>query len=453
MTDPRRALPSVERLLSAPEIGTLLASTPRAVVVAAVRGALHDARVSGAAPPPDGWAAAVGARVRDATTASLRPVINATGIVLHTNLGRAPVAPMAIEAGVAAAGGYSTLELDLDDGTRGSRQAHCRDLLCELTGAEEALVVNNAAGALLLALAALAEGGRAVVSRGELIEIGGSFRLPDIIEKSGARLHEVGTTNRTHARDYESAVDPETRILLKVHRSNFALSGFTSEVSALEIARLAQQHGLQSVFDVGSGLLIDLAPWGLTGEPLAQAAVATGVDLVLFSGDKLLGGPQAGCVVGRRDAVQQLARHPIARAVRADKFTIGALAATLALYRDAEHARETIPTLRMLTCDADTLEAAAQALVAAMPPAAGATVMAGHGEVGGGSFPGVPLPTTLAALSPTTLAPAELQRRLRVNPPHVVARLERDRVLLDPRTILPGEDALVASAVAAALDG
>jgi len=453
MGDRRRALPSVERLLSLPEIRQLLDQTPRMVVVNEVRAALDQARAAGALPPADGWARAVADRVRAAMTASLRPVINATGVVLHTNLGRAPLAAAAIEAVLGAARGYSTLELDVEAGARGSRQVHCRSLLQELTGAEDALVVNNAAGALLLALTAIADGGSVIVSRGELIEIGGSFRLPEIAAESGAPLVEVGTTNRTHPSDYETAIDASTRLLLKVHRSNFRLSGFTSEVPLEEIARIAAAHAVRSAFDLGGGLLVDLTPWGLAGEPLVAECVATGVDLVLFSGDKLLGGPQGGILVGRRDVVEQLARHPVARALRADKLTLAGLAATLALYRDPRGALEAIPTLRMLTRSSADLEVAAQALAGQLPSAARAVVMAGEGEVGGGAFPGVTLPTSLVALSPAEPSAAELSRRLRVHPPHVVTRLDRDRVLLDPRTILPGEEARVAGAVAGALDG
>lgn len=451
MTDPRRRLPSVERLLRDPGVTALLRETPRAVVVAAARSAVADARAAGAAEPSGGWARAIAERVRLALQPSLRAVINASGVVLHTNLGRAPLARTAIDATLAASVGYSTLEYDLESGTRGSRQTHCRRLLLELTGAEDALVVNNAASALLLALTALADDGETIVSRGELIEIGGAFRLPEVIAASGTRLVEVGTTNRTHSRDYERAVTPATRMLLKVHRSNFEIRGFTAEVEADDVARLAAAAGVRSLYDVGSGLLADLRPWRLSGEPRLPEAIASGVDLVVCSGDKLLGGPQAGVILGRAAVLGLLRAHPVARAVRPDKLTLAALEATLALYRDAERARVEIPVLRMLTATEEELREAASELADALPDDAGAELREGVGEVGGGAFPGTRLPTTLVALRPAGVSVTDLAARLRAHPPHVVARVEDERVVLDPRTLLPGQGPLVVRAVAAAL--
>src|SRR6266436_4942802 len=302
-TDPRRQLPSIDALLAAPAVTQLLATHPRALVVKAARAAVDEARVNGGTAPADGWDAAVRAAVRRLAVPSLAPVINATGVVLHTNLGRAPLAPAAIAAITRIAQGYSALEYDLGRGTRGSRHAICRALLKELTGAEDALVVNNAAGALLLALSALARDGEAIVSRGELVEIGGAFRIPDIMARSGATLVEVGTTNRTHRKDYEAALTPRTRVVMKVHRSNFQLTGFTAEVPAREIAAVARGAAAASLFDLGSGLLRDLSPWGLSGEPTVGEALTSGVDAVVFSGDKLLGGPQAGILLGRTASI------------------------------------------------------------------------------------------------------------------------------------------------------
>ena len=380
---------------------------------------------------------------------SLAPVINATGVVLHTNLGRAPLAPAAIAALTRVAEGYAALEYDLDRGARGSRHAHCRALLVELTGAADALVVNNAAGAVLLALSALARGGEAIVSRGELVEIGGSFRIPDIMARSGTTLVEVGTTNRTHLKDYESALTPHSRLLLKVHRSNFQLSGFTADVDARELGELARARAVPCLYDLGSGLLLDLAPWGLTGEPTVAEAVASGAEVITFSGDKLLGGPQAGILLGSEAAIAACRADPLARAVRADKLTLAALEATLALYRDPETARREIPVLRMLTEDKDVLRRRAEALKNTV----GKTVdlIEGESEVGGGSFPGATLPTWLVAITAGHLTPDTCLARLRSGNPPVVARITDDRVVLDPRTIFPEQVDLAARAVAAAL--
>ncbi|HEU4456512.1 MAG TPA: L-seryl-tRNA(Sec) selenium transferase, partial [Longimicrobium sp.] len=314
MSDRRRELPSVDRLLREPAVVAMLDEAPRTAVVRAVRETLEAARMRRAGPPED-WAGEIRERLAAATRPGLRPVLNATGVVLHTNLGRAPLAPTALAA-AAAAGGYTNLELDLSTGSRGARSDHCRALLREITGAEDALVVNNAAGALLLALAAHAAGREVVISRGELIEIGGSFRIPDILASSGARLREVGTTNRTHLRDYEDVLGADTAALLTVHRSNFEQRGFVATPEPAALAALAGGAGIPYFHDVGSGLLADLSAWGLTGEPRVTDALHAGAGLVLFSGDKLLGGPQAGCIVGARVLVARCREHPVARAVR-----------------------------------------------------------------------------------------------------------------------------------------
>jgi len=452
MSDPRRQLPAVDALLAEADVAALLTAHPRGLVVRAVRDTIDHARADGGSTPPEGWGAAVRARVQRLAAPSLLPLINATGVVLHTNLGRAPLARAAREAMTRIAAGYSNLEYDLAQGTRGSRHTLCRDLLVELTGAEDAIVVNNAAGALLVALSALARDGEAVVSRGELVEIGGAFRIPDIMARSGATLVEVGTTNRTHLTDYEAAVTDRTRLLLKVHRSNFQVTGFTAEVSAQEIAGVAGARGAASLYDLGSGLLADLSPWGLAGEPTVAAALSSGVDAVAFSGDKLLGGPQAGILLGTRAAIAACRKDPLARAVRSDKFTLAALEATLALYRDPERARVEIPVLRMLTEDVTQMRQRAEALQKGVGN--DAEVVEGDSEVGGGSFPGAKLRTWLVRLDPGTrhLTPDTLAARLRGGTPPIIARIADDRVVLDPRTIFPDELESVARAVRAALD-
>ncbi len=453
MTDPRRQLPSVDALLADPHIRALGSTHPRGVLVRAVRAAVDAARSGGGAAPATGWAEAVTAQLARVVTPSLVPVINATGVVLHTNLGRALLARASVEAMTRVAQSYASVEYDLGRGARGSRHAICRDLLVELTGAEDGLVVNNAAAGLVLALSALARDGEAIVSRGELVEIGGAFRVPDILARSGARLVEVGTTNRTHVDDYVKAMTPKTKALLKVHRSNFRVTGFTAEVDAAELAQLGHAGGAVSLYDLGSGLLLDLSPWGLTGEPLVRDAVASGVDLVVFSGDKLLGGPQAGIVVGGKHALDACRADPLARAVRADKYTLAALEATLALYRDPERARKEIPTLRMLTEDVAAIKDRGEAVMKGVGAKASVELVDGFSEVGGGSFPEAKLPTWLIQLNADTLSADSLVERLRASDPPIIARIENDHVVLDPRTILPDQVAVVAQAVVGALGG
>ncbi|HEU4763686.1 MAG TPA: L-seryl-tRNA(Sec) selenium transferase [Gemmatimonadales bacterium] len=450
MSDPRRTLPSVDRLLREPGIAALLTQAPRNAVVAAVRESLAMARRR--AGPPDDWATDIRERLAEHETPSLHPVLNATGVVLHTNLGRAPLAEAAQAALAQVAGGYSTLEFDLPTGTRGHRADHARALLAELTGAEDGLAVNNAAGALVLALQALARGREVVISRGELIEIGGSFRIPEILETSGAVLREVGTTNRTHIADYERAIGPETGAVLIVHRSNFAQTGFVASPAPAEIAVLARARGIPCLYDVGSGLLADLAPWGLSGEPRVNDAVASGADLVVFSGDKLLGGPQAGCLVGRKEFVRRCREHPMARALRADKLTLAALEATLRLYAEPDRARREIPVLAMLTLDQATLARRAEALRAAAPPAFRPACIPGSSAVGGGSFPDADLPTTLVSLDPGPLGADGLALRLRLGRPPVIVRAKDGRVLLDPRTLPEAAIADVGAALRRALE-
>ena len=449
MTDRRRELPSVDRLLREPAVDALLHVAPRTAVVEAVRATLAAAR-SRRAGPPDDWAAEIRERLAERRRPALRPVLNATGVVLHTNLGRAPLARPAIEALTAVADGYSNLELDLDTGTRGSRADHCRELLRRVTGAEDALVVNNAAGALVLALNALAEGREVLISRGELIEIGGSFRIPDIMARSGARLREIGTTNRTHLDDYRHALGGAAAILT-VHRSNFEQRGFVTSPEPAALAALAAEAGVPYLYDVGSGLLADLEPWGLASEPRVADALAAGAGLVLFSGDKLLGGPQAGCLAGRVGLVAACRANPLARAMRADKLTLAALQATLALYEDPETAMREIPVLRMLTLTVEELARRAADLAAHCPAELHPVLEPGESAVGGGAFPGAALPTTLVALDAGPLGADGLALRLRLGDPAVVARVAGGRVLLDPRTLPEDAGRTVGAALERAL--
>jgi L-seryl-tRNA(Ser) seleniumtransferase len=463
MSDPRRRLPSVDRLLREHAVAALLAGTPRRVAVAAIRRAIGDARAEPAAAPRTDaeWAAAV-ARALDASTRpTLRRAVNATGVVLHTNLGRAPLAAAAMRALHDTAGGYATLEYDADRGRRGDRHVHCAGLLTELTGAAAALVVNNAASALLLALATAAAGGEVVVSRGELIEIGGGFRIPEILEKSGARLVEVGTTNRTRLADYERALQRRAgptararagpRAILKVHRSNFRQEGFVAEATLGELVALGRRRRVPVIYDLGGGLMVDLTADGLSGEPLLPTAARSGATAVVASGDKLLGGPQAGILVGTAAFVARCRSNPLARAARADKLTLAALSATLALYRDPAAARRDVPALRMLTAPVASLEARAARLAEFLPAAARAAVVRTRAAVGGGAFPGVELASAGVALAPASLSPSALGERLRRAPVPVVAVVTGGRVVLDLRTILPDEEPAVIEAVATAL--
>ena len=444
MSDPRRALPSVSTLLARPDVRSLMDGAPRALVVDAVRDTVDAARRRGAIPAGGDWALEIGQRLERARKSSLRRVINATGVVLHTNLGRAPLADAAIGAIEQAAAGFTNLEYDLDRGGRGSRYSHCVALLRELTGAEDALVVNNNAAALVLALNALAVGREAVISRGELVEIGGSFRIPDIMVQGGARLREVGTTNRTHLPDYESAIGAETGVLLKVHRSNFAMQGYVAEVDPAALAQLARDRGIPLVHDLGSGLLMPLDRIGLRGEPTAADAVRAGADIVTMSGDKLLGGPQAGIIVGTASVVRRLRENPLARALRVDKLTIAALEATLALYREPERAMHEVPALAMLGAPVESLRQRAAALAARV----GGAVVESDASVGGGAFPDARRPSVAIALPGDA---NRLEERLRLGAPAVLGRIADGRLLLDVRTVLPAEDETLLTAVEAAL--
>jgi len=460
-----RQIPSVDEVLGTAGIQQLLAAYPRWAVLEAVREVLAACRkgalagdlapaTAGALLNPVALRAAVERVATRKAGSSLRPVINATGVVLHTNLGRAPLAPSALAAIEAAARGYSNLEFDLAEGVRGSRQVHVEQLLCTLTGAEAALAVNNNAAAVLLGVNTLAEGREVVISRGELVEIGDAFRIPDVMTRAGGRLREVGTTNRTHLADYEQALGPETGLILKVHRSNFQLLGFTAEVAAAELATLAKRRGIPVMEDLGSGALLDLSAVGLRREPMAADAIRAGVDLVTFSGDKLLGGPQAGLLVGRRDLIARLRRNPLARTVRIDKLCLAALEATLLLIREPDRARREIPVLRMLGESADAVGARAEALATALRtgvPALRCTVEDGTSEVGGGALPLQVLPTRLLALDPGGQSAGTVEARLRTGAPPVLVRVQENRILLDLRTVAPAEEASLLTALRAAL--
>jgi L-seryl-tRNA(Ser) seleniumtransferase len=453
--DLRRALPAVGSLLELDGVRRLQAATPRQLVADAVRSVVERVRRAAIPAPVDdaAWVLAIESALEQQQRPTLRRVINATGVVLHTNLGRAPLADAALDAIRAVAQGFSTLEYDVTTGGRGSRHAHCTSLLTELTGAEGALVVNNCAAALVLALNTFCDGRDAVISRGELVEIGGSFRVPDIMAKSGARLVEVGTTNRTHADDYRRALSARTGALVSVHRSNFTLEGFVATVPVRELAPIAAEARVPLLHDFGSGLLLDLSPWGLTGEPTARDAVAAGASLVMMSGDKLLGGPQAGIIVGRAELIDAMRRNPLARALRVDKLTLAALDATLRLYRDPARAVTAIPALAMLTTPAAALEARAARIVSALvsegvPPRV-ARVARTEATVGGGAFPGAQIPS--AAILLDVESPENLEAALRGATIPVIGRIAEGKVLLDLRAVGPELDVELGSTVAKAL--
>ena len=375
-----------------------------------------------------------------------RGVINATGVVLHTNLGRAPLSAKAIEA-VGSAARYCALEFDLEAGARGRRGARVEKLLAELTGAEAALVVNNCAAATLLVLTALARGGEAIISRGELVEIGGDFRIPDVMAQSGVTMIEVGTTNRTRLSDYERAINERTRLILRVHQSNYRIIGFTQTPTLDELATLAHARALPLYEDAGSGALVDLSPHGIKGEPIIGESIASGADVVSFSGDKLLGASQAGIIVGRRELIGIIGKHPLYRALRVDKLTFAALEATLEAYAHDAHFNE-IPTLRMIAMRSETLKRRARSLAERIARSElHVEVIPGQSAVGGGAAPTAHLPTALLALRHERLSATEIERRLRLNDPPIIARIADDRVLLDLRTIAPEEENAVLAAL------
>ncbi|HEX6460010.1 MAG TPA: L-seryl-tRNA(Sec) selenium transferase [Thermoleophilaceae bacterium] len=438
-----RGLPSVD------ELAARLEGVPHVYAVSAARAVIaerRDALTAGDPGEPDLVKVALEWLER-AARPSLRTVVNATGVIVHTNLGRAPLAPVAAAAAAEAGRGYTNLEYDLERGERGSRQAHVEALLGELTGAEAALVVNNCAAAVLLAGAALAAGRELVVSRGQLVEIGGSFRVPDVVAQSGARLVEVGTTNRTRLADYERALRADTGALLRAHQSNFRTVGFVEEVEIEELCAL----GVPVIDDVGSGALAERVP-ELADEPPVRRSVAAGCAVVCFSGDKLLGGPQAGLMVGKRDAIERCRRHPLARALRIDKLSLAALEATLRIYRDPAGALRQVPVLRMLTAAEDELAARAELMRSELAEAGvDARVITAAAKVGGGALPLLELSGPVCAVDPAPLSLDELARRLRAGDPPVVGRARQGWLLLDPRTLDDAEAATAASGVIAAL--
>jgi L-seryl-tRNA(Ser) seleniumtransferase len=457
-----RALPAVETLLQHAALAAALAHAPRPLVVEAVRATVAEARArlrrGGAVGDHAALAAAAAARALESARPQLRRVLNATGVVLHTNLGRAPLAERARRAVAEVAAGYSSLEFDLAAGRRGDRGLGVERWLTRLTGAESAAVMNNGAGALLVTLSALASGGRVVVSRGELVEIGGSFRVPEIMEKSGATLLEVGTTNRTHLRDYERALAKHDDVvaILRVHRSNFRVQGFTAQPDPRELAALARRRRIPFIEDLGSGALVDLAAFGLEHEPTVAESLAAGADVVTFSGDKLLGGAQAGLVLGRRAWVERVRKDPLARALRLDKLALAALEATLPLYADPEGARSAIPALAMLGADRGALDERAARLVlelAARVPGLQARVVEGHGEVGGGALPQQRLPGPVVVVEHATLDANALEARARGAEPAVIGTIRAKCFRLDVRTLAESEIGMVATALGRAWGG
>ena len=440
-----RQIPSIEQLRQRPAMQALETQVGRAAVIDALRSAADALRARAAAGemPPDDVAAWIERVVPDrlvaVTAASLQPVINATGVILHTNLGRAPLAQAAVER-VAALAGYTNLEYDLDSGARGRRDVHAETLLCRLTGAEAAVVVNNNAPATLLTLAAVAAGREVIVSRGELVEIGGGFRVPDVMAQSGAILREVGTTNRTRVADYAAAISDRTAALLRVHPSNFRIEGFTERPLVDDLVALGRRFKVPVIEDIGSGW-IDPSPIPapLRDEPTPRASIAAGVALVLFSGDKLLGGPQAGIIAGGSDLIGTVRRHPLMRAVRVDKMTYAALEATLQEYA-AGRAADTVPAMRMLSTDVEGIRRRARAIVDALAHHVAGQLIDGSSTVGGGSAPGSVLATVLIAATHATLSATELEALLRQSDPHVVARIQDQRVVIDLRTVMPEQD-------------
>ncbi len=445
LNNPLRTLPAVDTLINTETGAALVAQYGRETALDAIRSVLEATRArlragSSTLHDSDSLLAQAAERLQHAFQPTLRPVINATGVIIHTNLGRAPLSEAAQQAMVDAAASYSTLEFDLDSGQRGSRSVHAAKLIEEVTGAEAALVVNNNAAALVLLLSALAKGREVIISRGQLVEIGGGFRVPEVMVQSGATLVEVGTTNRTRAADYERAITPNTAMLMRAHASNFKQVGFVEATPLDEMAAVAHRHGLHLADDLGSGALLDTAPFGLDHEPTVQESLQAGADLVCFSGDKLLGGPQAGILVGSKTLIDTLKQHPLARAIRADKLCLAALSATLDHYRKGE-ALAKIPVWRMISRPLADIEAAAQAWAQPL----GGTVIAGESAVGGGSLPGATLPTALLALD-VTHADAFAAKLRAANPP-VIARIAEGRVLFDPRTVLPGQEGALVAAV------
>lgn len=449
-TNPLRHLPSVNELLESPHLKNLVDKVSHNVVVSEVRTFLDGIRTDiqhKAAdmniPSPTEMAEHIANWIVSDQQPKLRPVINATGILLHTGLGRAPLAQDAIDEIQAIAAGYASVEVDLETGARSQRVQAVEKLILEIVGGEAAVVVNNNAGATLLTLAALAEDREVIVSRGHLVEIGGSYRLPDVMEASHARLREVGTTNKTRIGDFQSAINELTGAIMSVHTSNYVIAGFAEQPTLAELIQLGRSHKLPVIHDIGSGALVDFSKYGLPGEPLPSDSLKAGSDVVLFSGDKLLGGPQCGIIVGKKQLISKIGKHPLSRALRVDKVTLAALSATLKLYRDPEKAESSIPLLSMLHTSMDNLRNRAERLAPQINELAkieSTEVVESVTYLGGGTVPTQQLPTVCVALAPSGMQINELAERLRVGEPAVYGRIHQDRLYLDLRSVLPNQD-------------
>jgi L-seryl-tRNA(Ser) seleniumtransferase len=459
-----KQLPGVDQMLATAAGDPDLSRVPRSVLVRCVRNVIQETRdailaaaSADAAPSvaPERLHGSLKREAAEAMALNLMPLVNATGIVVHTNLGRSLLAPAALDHLQDVAVRYSNLEYDLAAGRRGSRYTAVDGLICELTGAEAAMVVNNNAAAVLLCLDTAAHGKDVIISRGELVEIGGSFRVPDVMEKSGCVLKEVGTTNRTHPRDYDTAIDERTGLLLKVHTSNFSIQGFTREVPLAELVAIGRRHEVPVMEDLGSGTLIDFSPYGLTREPTVLDSVDSGADLITFSGDKLLGGPQAGLIVGKAEWIERIRKNPLTRALRIDKLTLAALESTLRLYRDEAAAIDAIPTLRMITTDPAEIRRRAETLheriTALAIPGLAAELIAAASRPGGGSLPSLELPTTCVAVTVDGRSASRIERAMRRHRPPVIGRVENDRFLLDLRTIREPDMDIICDAMASVL--
>lgn len=457
------ALPSVDEILKGPDGCQWLASFPRAIVVQAIRDIVAEQRNKILAEEdPDISSTAlsfcISGRIQKLSSFSLLPVINATGIVLHTNLGRAVLSKRAVSNVIATSRGYSNLEYDLAAGKRGKRHSHTTRILRQLTGAEDALIVNNNAAAVFLCLAAIAKDREVIVSRGELVEIGGSFRVPDVMAASGAFLREIGTTNKTHLPDYSKAINEKTGLILKVHQSNYKIIGFTEDVSIEQLGALGKEHSIPVMYDLGSGCLIDLKPYGIHGEPSVQEIMKSGADLVTFSGDKLLGGPQGGIIVGRKELVEKIRENPLARAVRVDKMTIAAFEATLMDYLDTEKALQSIPVLQMLFQPLETIKSRARKIAAQIRKqtvkadiAMSIALVRDSSKAGGGSLPEAEFETYAVSVDPKHITVNELETRLRTGSRPIIARIKENVLLLDARTIQDQDIRELATIVSSAL--
>ncbi|MGI5998170.1 MAG: L-seryl-tRNA(Sec) selenium transferase [Lutispora sp.] len=457
------SIPSVDELLNNENIKKLLEIYPRSVLVDSIREFLQEYRnsilhasdndklVLNENSIIDG----ISLYVKKKMSNNLKNVINGTGVVLHTNLGRACISSSVIGDLVKISSRYSNLEMDLDKGIRGSRYDHVEDILCHLTNAEAAMVVNNNAAAVMLVLSTMAKCGEVIVSRGQLVEIGGSFRIPDVMAQSGAKLVEVGTTNKTHLWDYEKAINENTKALMKVHTSNYRIFGFTEEVASEELVSLGREKGIPVIEDLGSGMLLDLSKYGLPYEPTVQEAVASGMDVVTFSGDKMLGGPQAGIIVGKREYIEAMKRNPLTRAFRVDKMTLAALEGTLKLYLDKDRALKEIPVLKMLTEDNKDIRKRAEKLynrlISSLPDSFFISMEDDYSEVGGGSMPMHRMPTTVISLYSDRFTVNQLEKKLRSNEIPIITRINKDKVLIDIRTIWEDEFNVIEEALIRAL--